>query len=202
MVQAPEVIRMQDKNPYSFQSDVYAFGIVLYELMTGQLPYLNINNRDQVREGKELTSVNCGLKKRLIQPCEVHVWMFCVFDLCFRFRCYEMTFLLFLDKSQPRSTNLLASLVDFFCSFLLQVEISASELVARILIKERAGDLIVIWFRIVLQRQNDPPYVQLFLFPPSFASNSSSATGLTKWYSNHLTECFIFVSILRNACTI
>lgn len=49
LCQAPEVIRLQDKNPYSFQSDVYAFGIVLYELMSGALPYSNINNRDQVR---------------------------------------------------------------------------------------------------------------------------------------------------------
>ncbi|XP_069503532.1 serine/threonine-protein kinase A-Raf isoform X2 [Ambystoma mexicanum] len=45
---APEVIRMQDSNPYSFQSDCYAYGVVLYELMTGMLPYSNINNRDQI----------------------------------------------------------------------------------------------------------------------------------------------------------
>ncbi|XP_072745077.1 raf homolog serine/threonine-protein kinase Raf [Anoplolepis gracilipes] len=45
---APEVIRMQEENPYSFQSDVYAFGVVLFELLSGQLPYSHINNKDQI----------------------------------------------------------------------------------------------------------------------------------------------------------
>jgi len=45
---APEVIRMKDANPFSFQSDVYAFGIVMFELFTQQLPYSNINNKDQI----------------------------------------------------------------------------------------------------------------------------------------------------------
>ena len=47
-LQAPEVITMREENPYTFQSDVYANGIVLYELMTGHLPYAHINNKDQV----------------------------------------------------------------------------------------------------------------------------------------------------------
>lgn len=46
---APEVIRMQDDNPYSFQSDVYAYGIVIYELLSGQLPYSNTDRpADQI----------------------------------------------------------------------------------------------------------------------------------------------------------
>ena len=39
---------MQDGNPYTFQSDVYAFGIVLYEMTTNTLPYSHIGNRDMV----------------------------------------------------------------------------------------------------------------------------------------------------------
>lgn len=45
---APEVIRMQEDNPYSFKSDVYAYGIVLFELLALQLPYSHINNKDQI----------------------------------------------------------------------------------------------------------------------------------------------------------
>lgn len=43
---APEVIKMQDPNPYTFFSDAYAFGICIYELITGSLPYSNIGNKD------------------------------------------------------------------------------------------------------------------------------------------------------------
>lgn len=41
---APEVIRMQE---HTFQSDVYAFGIVMYELLTLQLPYNSINDKEK-----------------------------------------------------------------------------------------------------------------------------------------------------------
>ncbi|KAL6258733.1 hypothetical protein P5V15_010683 [Pogonomyrmex californicus] len=36
---APEVIRMREPFPYSFKSDVYSYGIVMYELCTSKLPY-------------------------------------------------------------------------------------------------------------------------------------------------------------------
>ena len=40
---APEIIKItymkSTEDPFSYQSDVYAFGIVLYELLSGILPY-------------------------------------------------------------------------------------------------------------------------------------------------------------------
>ncbi|KAK0419261.1 hypothetical protein QR680_014047 [Steinernema hermaphroditum] len=45
---APEVIRMKDANPFSAFSDVYSYGIVLYELLTLSLPYSHINDKDTI----------------------------------------------------------------------------------------------------------------------------------------------------------
>lgn len=51
---------MQDNNPYSFQSDVYSYGIVLFELMTGELPYSQTGIRDQVRDTAHAETLGRG----------------------------------------------------------------------------------------------------------------------------------------------
>ena len=41
---APEIMRAGNnngKNPYTHASDIYAYGVVLYEIFAGELPYQN-----------------------------------------------------------------------------------------------------------------------------------------------------------------
>uniref|UniRef100_A0A1I7YVJ5 Raf homolog serine/threonine-protein kinase n=1 Tax=Steinernema glaseri TaxID=37863 RepID=A0A1I7YVJ5_9BILA len=45
---APEVIRMKDANPFSTYSDVYSYGIVLYELLSSSLPYSHMRDKDAI----------------------------------------------------------------------------------------------------------------------------------------------------------
>ncbi len=48
-IKAPEVIKQKVDEPYTQKSDVYSYGVVLYELVTGQLPYAS-KEQDMVRK--------------------------------------------------------------------------------------------------------------------------------------------------------
>lgn len=39
---------MTGGNPYTFKSDVYSYGIVLFEMTTNALPYTSVGNRDMI----------------------------------------------------------------------------------------------------------------------------------------------------------
>ncbi|KDO21273.1 TKL/RAF protein kinase [Saprolegnia parasitica CBS 223.65] len=62
---APELLRAGAENPYTTASDIYAFGVVLAELDTGDAPYADVADQSrilqQVRDGKlrPKMSANC-----------------------------------------------------------------------------------------------------------------------------------------------
>ncbi|XP_074644385.1 serine/threonine-protein kinase A-Raf-like [Tubulanus polymorphus] len=110
---APEVIRMKEENPYTFQSDVYAFGIVMYELMTGQLPYSHINNKDQI-----LFMVGKGFLRPDVQLCRS--------DSPKAFKRLMQDCIKFLRDERPLFQQILASLENLLRS-LPKIHRSASE---------------------------------------------------------------------------
>ncbi|XP_025094528.1 serine/threonine-protein kinase A-Raf-like isoform X2 [Pomacea canaliculata] len=100
---APEVIRMKEQNPYTFQSDVYAFGIVMYELATGELPYTNINNKDQI-----LFMVGKGYLRPDISHCRS--------DTPKQFKRLIQDCVQFVREERPLFWQLLASLESLYMS--------------------------------------------------------------------------------------
>ena len=68
---APEVIKTKTEDAFSFQSDVYAFGIVLYELLSGILPYSDGGCRKNgTRCSKELAVDQVG---KFTEKISIHV---------------------------------------------------------------------------------------------------------------------------------
>nr|KAG5695020.1 hypothetical protein BaRGS_015844 [Batillaria attramentaria] len=100
---APEVIRMKEQNPYTFQSDVYAFGIVLYELATTELPYTNINNKDQI-----LFMVGKGYLRPDLAKCRSETPK--------QFKRIVQDCLQFVREDRPLFPQLLASLESLYLS--------------------------------------------------------------------------------------
>ena len=47
-IQAPEVIQQKEPDCYSPESDIYAYGCVLFEMFSGKLPHAPISNKEQV----------------------------------------------------------------------------------------------------------------------------------------------------------
>lgn len=54
---APEVITQKVDDPYTQKSDVYSYGVVLYELFTGLLPY---QHKEQNAVGFFRSRINCS----------------------------------------------------------------------------------------------------------------------------------------------
>lgn len=58
LTMAPEVL---EEKPYSFQADIWSLGVVFYQLLSGNYPYMGLNDMDILKKIKNTRPNFTGL---------------------------------------------------------------------------------------------------------------------------------------------